>query len=710
MPANQSKPRHVAHQCGHMYIVEQFKSDKCSFQKASELCSAKLTRNAVIRLRRRVRVKRHLSTALQCSCRLRVRRISCCYKQHEVQDALENIVLLAYSNRGLGEFLQSNIMLLESDVVTSDNHLPLHPFTTYVSLDETFTRFSVPSHDTRQHAPGFNQQHQNLLQHFCLVCFAASCKSLVRAAKSSGTSTYLFTIPDGRVLAATRYCTEGNERHAREGGIIMIIPRRRSNSSVRQSSRQQESQSGLAAEVTIFDYLNLSGLRVISQPEENEFSLWIKAEQFPKLESCPVCGSDYEQFTRNGTRPRIVRDVPRGLQSVYVEILRQSYYCAQCQKLFRHPLSSVSDSRRMTTRLVSHIEKLSLLRPAREVSLLTGASTGTIREIMTRYRQHLDKTVRFETPRVLGIDGVFARVKDETGKSRKRECAMFTDIEAGLRIDLRPGITIKEVSKRLRAFLHSKRIKIVVIDMSPALLAAIREALPDAIIVVDLFHIQSKINEGLDKVRIRLRKGAARRKGQLTMCRKELLRKRRDQLKPNEEKELKLWFELKPELGLAYEVVEGCLKIWHSSSSKTAQERYQSWLKQFPPELRKDFHELLSAFKNWGEYIFNYFDHRYTNAFTESSNRIVKDILRETRGCDFETLRGKVIYGTWIKKQMEEARLEEMKRKKRKPKKQDKPARRRRRRRSTRAETEPPIERDVETEGIPPPAIQMDLF
>lgn len=489
----------------------------------------------------------------------------------------------------------------------------------------------------------------------------------------------------------------------------MMAPRRGLNPSTSEPAPRQEFRSGFAREKTPFDYLNLPGLRVFAPPDENEFSLWVKAKQFPKLESCPVCGCEGQSFKRNGTRSQIVRDVPRGLQSVYVEIHRQSYYCYQCKKPFRHPLSALSKRWRLTSRLVSYIRSLSLLRPTRELALLTSVSTKTIREIMNEYLQHLDDMVKFAIPRVLGLDGVFARVKDETGKSKKRECAMFTDIEAGLRIDLRPSITIEEVSKRLSELDKIKQIEIVVIDMSPALLAAIRKALPHAIIVVDLFHIQTKINEGLDRVRIRLRKRATRQKGQLTMVKKELLRKRRDQLTPEESKELEMWFELKPELRLAYKIAEDCLKIWYSSSSKTARERYRHWLKGFPMELRKDFKELLSAFRNWEEYIFNYFDHRFDNAFTESSNRAVKDILRETRGCDFETLRGKVIYGHWIKKQIEEARREEMKRKKRKPQTQKarKPRRKHRKTKGDECELAPEI---ITESSLMRSVIQIELF
>ncbi len=69
--------------------------------------------------------------------------------------------------------------------------------------------------------------------------------------------------------------------------------------------------------------------------------------------------------------------------------------------------------------------------------------------------------------------------------------------------------------------------------------------------------------------------------------------------------------------------------------------------------------------QNWGEYIFNYFDHRYTDAFTEQSNRQLRDILRASRNCGFPTYRAKIIYGTQLRKQMEERRERKAKERKR---------------------------------------------
>jgi transposase len=439
------------------------------------------------------------------------------------------------------------------------------------------------------------------------------------------------------------------------------------------------------------DYLGLPGLRTILPVEENDFSVWVKAEQFPKLASCPECGcADETQFILNGTRPQIVRHEPRGLRRCYVEVQRQSYSCKQCQSITQHPLPAISSRWRATHELVSYVEKKALLRPQREVALLTGLPTKTVREIAVTHWDHLDATVRFETPRVLGLDGVYARVEEDDNqtnqpggevacknngtskhkkkKTVKRQCVCVTDIEKGIAIELWPSAKKDDLVKYLKELPNRERIKIVLIDMSNVLYSAVKEALPWAIIVIDLFHVLCKANVGMDKVRQRLRRKTRRVKGHLIMCKREMLRKHRDPHKPGKvPAELGQWFDRFPELRLAYEVKEAFFEILHSSTKKTAVARKRGWLEKFPLELRKDFAQLLSSLRDWEDEIFNYFDHRFTNAFTEARNRLVKDILRETRGCYFKTLRARLLYGSPLKREMEEALREEMARKKRKP-------------------------------------------
>jgi transposase len=138
------------------------------------------------------------------------------------------------------------------------------------------------------------------------------------------------------------------------------------------------------------------------------------------------------------------------------------------------------------------------------------------------------------------------------------------------------------------------------------------------------------------------------------MCRRELLRKHWHQLNAEQQEELRRWLECQPRLGLAYELKEAFFAIWYSSSASSARQRYHEWLRMFPPDdehkfLTAGFRKLLTAMRNWEPYVLNYFEHPYTNAFTERSNGKIKDFLRAARGSSFKTARTKIVYGTLIR-------------------------------------------------------------
>jgi transposase len=437
------------------------------------------------------------------------------------------------------------------------------------------------------------------------------------------------------------------------------------------SDRQQKlSKKFTSRENDHFDYCGLPGLRTVSAPEIRDDRILIKVEQTERPVECPRCNG---LLKRNGTRRQIVRDEPRGLNSVWVEVRRQSYRCTVCGKPFRPRLEGVDVKRRMTTRLLRYTQESALLDKFRMVSLRTGLSVKTVQDIFREHVRSLDKTFQFTTPRVLGLDGIHIERSDvergqdsqddQTGlekrdRKSRLERGVITDIEAGQVIDVRKSASKDEIVQAIRQIPGYEKIEVAVIDMSHTLRNAVQEALPQAVIVIDRFHVQRYANDSMDNVRKRLREKVRETPGESVMCDKDLLRKHWNKLTPEEQENLRGWFRYMPELGRVYEMKEAYFEIWNSPSSVVARKRYQRWLEQLPPAFETDFHPLLSAMRNyWGDYIFNYFDHRYTNAFTEQANRQIRDILRASRTCGFETYRAKIVYGTMLRKQMEKRRL-----------------------------------------------------
>lgn len=71
---------------------------------------------------------------------------------------------------------------------------------------------------------------------------------------------------------------------------------------------------------------------------------------------------------------------------------------------------------------------------------------------------------------------------------------------------------------------------------------------------------------------------------------------------------------------------------------------YLHWKDSIPTGIRGYFADLDRAITNWHTEVFNYFDHKITNAYTESANNHIKSIARQGRGYSFDVLRARTLF------------------------------------------------------------------
>jgi hypothetical protein len=168
-------------------------------------------------------------------------------------------------------------------------------------------------------------------------------------------------------------------------------------------------------------------------------------------------------------------------------------------------------------------------------------------------------------------------------------------------------------------------------------------------IIVDKYHIQ---RTGIQAIRNFLNKP---RKVLTTKNIKEikpdrfLLFKRSYNHSDKEWQKLEKWAQKSPQLAEIYNLKEEFMQIWKYADKQKAIEAFDRWKNKIPDYLKYAFKETLDAFKRWSEQIFNYFDCRVTNAYTESANNIVKSIRKQSRGCDFYTMRAKMLLRSFSK-------------------------------------------------------------
>ncbi|UEO01153.1 transposase [Acidiferrobacter thiooxydans] len=68
------------------------------------------------------------------------------------------------------------------------------------------------------------------------------------------------------------------------------------------------------------------------------------------------------------------------------------------------------------------------------------------------------------------------------------------------------------------------------------------------------------------------------------------------------------------------------------------------------PEVAPAFADLVRAWEDWTPWIFGYFDHPVTDAYTESLNSLMRVMNRLGRGYSFEALRAKILFAEGVHK------------------------------------------------------------
>ena len=387
--------------------------------------------------------------------------------------------------------------------------------------------------------------------------------------------------------------------------------------------------------------LALPNLQVVSAQEANDLYV-IKAETTSPLGYCPKCGVLGEMIAF-GRLEQEFRDTPVHGKHVRIFLNRRRYRCKACKKTTLEPVSWAHEERRSTKRLVEAIERDALTSPNFHVAHRYGVDEKTIKNILDTLVARLEETTSFETPRWLGIDEVHI-----VGKPR----AVLTNIQQQTLVEMLPDRNKTTILAYLRSLEHHK-ISVVTMGMWRPYRDAVQEVIPNAVVVVDKFHVVRLANYALEKVRKGYKSGLdAKGRRKLRNDRYTLLKRRKD-LTVFEAGTVEQWKKDFPELIAAYESKELFYGIYDAPNAAAGKMRYQKWLAGIPVPLQSKsgpWYELVTAMQNWEVEIMAYFDHPLTNAYTESMNRIIRDIDRGGRGYSFPALRAKSLYGQEFRK------------------------------------------------------------
>jgi len=339
--------------------------------------------------------------------------------------------------------------------------------------------------------------------------------------------------------------------------------------------------------------------------------------------SCPVCGKECKV---HDFYEREWRDLDLGNAAT---IIRARIPRTDCPE---HGVKQISvpwarEYSRMTLNFERRCIEMMKEMPVNAVSRLMRVSDDVLWKIISSYVHIAMDKVDMSNVRKLGIDETSCRKGHDY-------ITIFADMDTRKVLFATPG----KSSDAVREFVSwlekhngsAENITDVSCDMSKAYIFGVNEALPNAKITLDRFHVMKLANKAVDDVRKDVQKDkkeSLKIKYQLLMRRKKLSKDFPDELK-------KLDIVLKENIliGSAYVLKEMLGDLYLLESEDVGLVHLDKWIVLASAGVHDSMKKLSETISKYKELILQWFSSRISNGIMEGINSVIQAVKRMARG------------------------------------------------------------------------------
>lgn len=380
------------------------------------------------------------------------------------------------------------------------------------------------------------------------------------------------------------------------------------------------------------DFLNLPHLRTVQAHDKGDYYL-VEANGQGEPTFCPAC--NHHGLYRHGVKAQRFMDTPMHGKRVLIEVGRRRYRCKACGKTMFSTLPDMDNKRFATERLIRYLEERCLMQTFAELGRQVGVDERTVRHVFDDYVERMNRTVHFETPEVMGIDELKI-----IGEYR----AMITNVEKLALYDMLPTRKKVDLIAYFKQMPDKQNVRVLTMDLWNVYRQVAESQFPGRIVVADRWHVLRMANDAVEKTRKAVRKTLNNRTRLKLKDDRFVLLTRWHRLSERQRDILAGWERDFPVLGTAYRTKEAFHDFYDCGSRGEAERAARVWMGSIPPEVSANFKEVVHALGSWWREIFNWYECQISNAYTESINRIAKDMNRMGRGYSFEVIRARLVF------------------------------------------------------------------
>lgn len=349
--------------------------------------------------------------------------------------------------------------------------------------------------------------------------------------------------------------------------------------------------------------------------------------QNPEILRCPECGS--REVVRRGQVVRQFRTLPIGRKPVFLKLPISRVACRACGVVRQVRLPFADPRRSYTKAFERHALELSRHTTIQDVAQHLGVSWDVIKDIQKRHLKRRYERPRLKDLRLIAIDEI------ATGKGQ-RYLTIVLDLVSGAVVFVgrgRDAAALASFWRRLRC--SRARIVAAAIDMAPAYIAALKQHLPQTVIVFDHFHVIQQYNDKLSKFRRQMYhqlQDEAQRK--VLKGTRWLLLKNPENLDEsrNEKARLDEALALNKPLALAYYMKEDLRQLWSQPDKARAATVLDDWCRRAAASGIRMLERFARSLIRHRDGILAYYDFRISTGPLEGTNNKIKTMKRQAYG------------------------------------------------------------------------------
>ena len=335
-----------------------------------------------------------------------------------------------------------------------------------------------------------------------------------------------------------------------------------------------------------------------------------------------------------GHRYARFRDHPIQEQPVWLEFGRQRWYCVPCKKTAYDGNGDLDKNRRVTNRFLQAVALASINH-----SFITASVVNAVEETFVRrvFDDHAKARLEGYVPKMPPVLGIDEKEIDGT------PCLVIGDIKGGRMLDMQPSRKNKDIQPYFRDFKDLANVEVVCQDMFRGYRSLTKKLLPQAVTVIDKWHVLRMADYGVSTIRRDIQNGLAQNDSRILKGKLKLFKYRWDNADQDARVRMNAVFSQHDILRRAYWFKERFYNLYDLDNRAAAEAEMTAWASSIDDDLVEAFKPIITAVGNWRPFMLNYFEHRYTNAYVEALNNCINKINAYGAGLDYKRIRAKAM-------------------------------------------------------------------